>query len=136
MSDYLYHALTGAIIQAAYAVARTLRPAQHGYRETQLRAALALELTQRGYQVEQEVPLYRAYQGNPIGAARVDLVVEQCVAVELKCTRRLTEQDVAQLRGYLRDGGWAVGLLLNFGVFPLATRRLYQAENDPTPAAH
>lgn len=136
MTTYLYQELTGAIIQAAYAVAHTLRPAQHGHRETQLRAALALELTRRGYQVQSEVPLSRAYHGHTIGAARVDLVVEQCVAVELKLTRRLTARDLAQLRGYLRDGGWAVGLLLNFGGLPPETRRLYLAENDPTPAAH
>jgi len=64
--------------------------------------------------------------------ALVDLVVEEKVAVEVKRVRRLTEEHRAQLEAYLRDGGWAVGLLVNFGGEKLQWRRVYVAANDPT----
>ncbi len=103
MTEYLHSELTGKILAACVAVYRELGLRRTAYTEGELVQALA-----------------------------VDLVVEEKVAVEVKRVRRLTEEHRAQLEAYLRDGGWAVGLLVNFGGEKLQWRRVYVAANDPT----
>ena len=45
---------------------------------------------------------------------RLDLVVENCVVVELKAVDALHETHKAQTLTYLRTGGYRLGLLINF----------------------
>lgn len=131
MTEFLYGDLTGEIIQAFYDVFYRLR-GRGGYSEDNLVDALALELRRRGLEVRQEVGVTRRYRATDIGQGFADLVVEELVAVEVKKVQRLTARHRAQLKSYLIDGGWAVGLLLNFGGAKPETHRLYEANNDPT----
>jgi iron complex transport system substrate-binding protein len=48
-------------------------------------------------------------------ACRVDLVVENCVIVEVKSAEKLIPLFERQLLTYLRVSGYPLGLLLNFG---------------------
>jgi len=132
MAEYLHSELTWKILAAYFAVYRELGLRRTAYPEGELVQALAVELRRRGLGVRTEVPVVRRYRERRIGEGAVDLVVEEKVAVEVKRVRRLTEEHRAQLEAYLLDGGWAVGLLVNFGGEKPQWRRVYVAANDPT----
>src|SRR5688572_4062993 len=85
--------------------------------ESAYRVCLAHELTQRGVRVQSEVPVSIVYDGFVIDVGyRIDLLVEQCVVVELKTVRKLLPVHHAQLLSYLRMSKMATGLLINFHV--------------------
>jgi GxxExxY protein len=50
---------------------------------------------------------------------RIDVLVADCVVVEIKAIEQLAPIHDAQLLTYLRVGGWKVGLLINFNVLVL-----------------
>lgn len=106
--------LTKEIIGAAIEVHRHLGP---GLLESAYRKCLMQELCLRGVSFRHELLLPVEYKGIYLGSAyRMDLVVEDAVVVEIKSVEALTEIHEAQLLTYLRLGGWAVGLLINFNV--------------------
>lgn len=52
-----------------------------------------------------------------------DLIVEDCMIVEIKAISKLTDNDTAQLLNYLKATKKRVGLLLNFGSKSLEIKR-------------
>ena len=129
MTEWLYQSLTSDIIAAYYAVFRTIKQ-REACSEGNFSEALRLELQQRGHAVRAQVTVVRTYRGRCIGHHRIDLLVGDRVVLEIKKTRRLKDEHAVQLRAYLVDGGWAVGLLLNFGGAQPELRRL---ENRAAP---
>lgn len=106
------NALTEQIIGAAMAVHRALGP---GLLESAYEACLAFELRDRGLRVEEQKPLPVVYRGVRLDCGyRLDLVVNDCVVVEVKAVEKLTSVHEAQLLSYLRLMDCRVGLLLNF----------------------
>ena len=58
-----------------------------------------------------------AYKENPLGIGfRMDLLVEQTVAVEIKSVNELMDVHFAQLLTYLKLSDLKLGLLINFNV--------------------
>jgi GxxExxY protein len=55
-----------------------------GFLEGSYANALAVELRSKGLRVRREFPIEVVYRGVPVGTYRVDLVVEECVLVEVK----------------------------------------------------
>ncbi len=121
MRKFKHGHITKAIIAAFY---RLYHSHRRGYREREFAHALALELWRQGHRVRTEVPIYRRYRGRIVGTGKVDLVVDNRVAVEIKNVRHLSQKHERQLRAYLADGGWPVGLLLNYGADEPQVRRL------------
>ena len=106
--------LTEAIIGCAIEVHRHLGP---GLLESAYRRCLIHELRLREVAVVPEVSLDLEYKGLTIPANyRLDLLVADCVVVELKAVDQLNPIHTAQLMTYLRLSGRKVGLLLNFKV--------------------
>jgi GxxExxY protein len=106
--------VTGQIIGASLRVHSILGP---GLLESAYRLCLAHELTQRGVLVQSEIPVPIVYDGLVIDVSyRIDLLVEQCVVVELKTVRELMPVHHAQLLSYLRLTRLSTGLLINFHV--------------------
>jgi len=57
------------------------------------------------------------YKTHSIGSVlKVDLLVENCVIVELKATEQINPVHLAQVITYLKLSGCPVGLLINFNV--------------------
>jgi GxxExxY protein len=103
-----------AIVDAAIKVHSALGP---GLLESVYEACLAHELGQRGLGVERQVSLPVRYAGIVIEAGlRLDLLVEQCVVIEIKAVEALLPVHTAQLLTYLKLGDYPLGLLLNFNV--------------------
>jgi GxxExxY protein len=65
--------------------------------------------------VEQQKPVKVSYEGNVVGDYFADIVVNDCIILELKAAEAICKEHVAQLTNYLKATGIEVGLLLNFG---------------------
>jgi GxxExxY protein len=99
------------VIGAAIDVHRHLGP---GFLEKIYQEALCLELHARDIPFERERAILVHYRGVPISGQRIDLIVADCVLVELKATARLDGSHEARVISYLRSTGVRLGLLLNF----------------------
>ena len=109
--------VSGAVVDAAMRVHSALGP---GLLESAYAACLTHELRKRGLKVACEVPLPVVYDGVKLEAGyRIDMLVEDAVAVELKAVEALAPIHQAQLLSYLKLSGKRVGLLINFHVLHL-----------------
>jgi GxxExxY protein len=91
-----------------------------GLLESVYRKALMYELQAQGLRVESEVDFNAFYKGTNVGLAyRCDLIVNDLIVVELKSTEALQEVHRAQLLTYLHITGHRLGLLINFGEYPV-----------------
>ncbi len=71
----------------------------------------------RGLKFERQKPVPLEYKGIKLDCGyRIDLLVSNCVVVEIKAIDSLMPIHEAQLLTYVKLGGWQVGLLINFNV--------------------
>ena len=114
VSRLLHEHTTERIIAAAIEVHRELGP---GLLESAYLHCLCHELALRGIGFRCEVPLPIDYKGIHLESGyRMDLVVEDQVAVELKSVDKVLPIHHSQLITYLRLSRLRVGLLINFNV--------------------
>ena len=104
--------ITKSIIACVYRVSNTLGS---GFLEKVYENALAIELRQSGLKAEQQHPIRVFYKREPVGDFAADLLVDDCVIVELKSAKTLDEVHSAQCMNYLKATGLKVCLLVNFG---------------------
>ena len=116
---------TGKIIQAFYEVYNELG---HGFLESVYQQAMYMVLTGLGAKVEYEFPISVWFRGQAVGKFEADLLVNDCVIVELKGARNLDPAHEAQLLNYLRATDIEVGLVLNSG--PKAQFKRFAFENS------
>jgi GxxExxY protein len=110
----IHAALTGDIIAAAVEVHRELGP---GLLESAYQSCMCRELAIRHIDFRTEVALPVDYKGVHLDCGyRIDMVVAEQVAVELKSVERILPIHQAHLLTYLRLSGLQVGLLINFNV--------------------
>ena len=114
-------ALSNRIIGCALTVANTLGS---GFLEKVYENALALELRQAGIAVTQQHGITVLYNGASVGDYFIDLLVDDCILVELKTVRALDPVHRAQCINYLRATGMHLCLLMNFGTPRLEFRRV------------
>ena len=100
------------IVDAALAVHRALGP---GLLESVCETALFHELRKRGLAVQRQDPVTFVYDGHRYDEGfRIDLLVADCVVVELKSVEQIHPVHKKQLLTYLRLSGKRLGLLINF----------------------
>ena len=104
--------ITEKIIGCAYTVANDLGS---GFVEKVYENALAHELRKAGLDIKQQYGIQVAYDGVIVGEFATDLLVEECVLVELKAAKALDDVHKAQCLNYLKATGLRVCLLVNFG---------------------
>ncbi len=104
--------LTEMIIGAAFRVHKALG---FGFLEKVYENALCLELAELGLKARQQAPIEVWYRGQIVGEYYCDLLVENCVIIEIKAVARLAVEHEVQLVNYLTATGIDDGLLLNFG---------------------
>jgi GxxExxY protein len=101
-------------VDAAFRVHSVLGP---GLLESVYQVCLAHEIAGRGVKVEQQRVLPVVYDDIELDAGlRMDLLVGDCVVVELKAVENLQPVHKAQLLTYLKLSGHRLGLLINFNV--------------------
>ena len=117
-----YEEITERIIQGFFSVYNTLGC---GFLEKVYENALAIELKDRGLKVRPQAPITVIYKNQTVGHYQADLLVEECIIVELKAVEALRDEHFAQLLNYLRATEIEIGLLLNFGPKPEVKRKLF-----------
>ena len=102
------------IVDAAYCVHRAIGP---GLIENVYEVCLCHEISLRSLSFQSQFPVPVNYKGVRLDIElRLDLLVEDCVLVELKSVERIVPVFEAQLLTYLRLTGKRLGLLINFNV--------------------
>ena len=99
------------VCNCIYTVSNTLRT---GFLESVYQNALYVELQSRNIPVRKEVPISVLYHGVEVGYFKADLIVEDCLIIELKVADELSKAHEYQLVNYLTATGIDHGLLVNF----------------------
>lgn len=120
-SKLLHREITEKIIGAAFEVHRELG---YGFLERVYQRAMQVELLRAGVSAEIEKRIQVKCKGVVVGDYDADLIVDGCVAVELKVTPQYDKRDEAQLLNELKATGIKVGLLINFGRAKVEYKRL------------
>jgi len=124
--------ITGAVIDASIKIHRELGP---GLLESVYEAVLARDLSRRGFIVERQKTVAFDYDGMHFEEGlRIDLMVNECVVIELKSVERLSPVHGKQLLTYLRLMRLPVGMLINFGAATLK-EGLQRVVNNLSPSA-
>ena len=116
MNTELKHGLvTDKILRVFYEVYNELG---HGFLESVYHRSFMVALESVGLNARSRVDIPVWFRGRQVGQFEADIVVENCVLLELKAARVLDSSHQAQLLNYLRATEIEVGLLLNFGEKP------------------
>ena len=113
--------ITEKIIGCVHQVSNVLGP---GFLEKVYENALAVELGQVGLQVSQQHRIEVRYKDVLVGEFVADLLVEECVIVEIKAIKAFDDIHTAQCVNYLKATGLQVCLLLNFGTSKATVKRI------------
>ncbi len=108
----IFNPITEKVIGCAYIVSNGLGS---GFLEKVYENALAHELRENGLKLEQQHPVKVRYDGIIVGDYVADLLVEDCILVELKAIQSLDGIHQAQCLNYLKATGLRLCLLINFG---------------------
>jgi len=107
--------------------------------EVDYQRALAIALQKRGLHCEREVKVPIVYDGVLITQRRVDFLVRDDTGdliVETKAASAIQPEDIEQCLLYLRQGGYRLCLLVNFGQKPIKVRRfVHTPVEDVSPGA-
>lgn len=120
--DFKYAVLTQKIIGVFFEVYNELGP---GFLESVYQKSLAVALDSSGLTVHSRIDIPVWFRGHKVGHFEGDLLVENCVLLELKAARALDSSHHAQLLNYLKATSIEVGLLFNFGPKPEFKRLVF-----------
>lgn len=99
------------VIQAAFEVHKILGP---GLLEAVYEEALCKELDLRGIRYERQKGITVNYKSFEIKSQRIDLLVEECLVIEIKAVKEIEDVFIAQVLTYLKILQLTLGLILNF----------------------
>lgn len=103
----------------------------HGHLEKVYENALVNRLRKAGLSVAQQHPIQVFDEdGSAIGDYFADLLVEECLIVELKAVRNFAPEHEAQILGYLKSSRLEHGLLINFGSFRFQIRKFARSDGQ------
>jgi GxxExxY protein len=125
----LFSNVTGVILDCYYRVYHPI--SSPGLDKESVKRAMIIELQKRGIGIRQNVTVTHRYDNRKIGSDRLDLVVDGKVALDIRHQTTIRDRDKARLRTCLLDGGFAVGLVLNFGAYKPQTARVYESSHAP-----
>lgn len=109
--------ITEIIIGCAIEVHKHLGP---GLLESTYEACLYYELTKKGIGVQRQVSLPLVYKEIRLEQGyRMDMLVENCIVLEIKMVEAIADVHTAQTLTYLKLSGAKVGLIINFNVLKL-----------------
>jgi GxxExxY protein len=118
----LYQNLTDKIIRAFYTVYNNLG---YGFLEKVYERAMVLELFDLGMIAKAQHQIIVFYKEHEVGNYFADLIVDECIIIEVKVVETLHGEHKRQLLNYLKATTIEVGLLLNFGPKPQVARQIF-----------
>src|SRR5437867_809880 len=96
---FKHSAITDKIIRVFFEVYNELG---HGFLESVYERSLEIALNSLGLKVLRQIQIPVWFRGKPVGDFTADMLVEDCVLLELKAARALDPSHQAQLLNYLR----------------------------------
>jgi GxxExxY protein len=106
--------ITKKIIGCAIEVHRRLGP---GLLESAYEECLAFELSNAGLSIKRQQPTPVIYKDIKLDCGyRIDILVENCVVIELKVVDVFNPVHEAQILTYMKFENKPIGLLINFNV--------------------
>ena len=114
--------ITQKIIRVFYEVYNELG---YGFLESVYEKSLQIALNAVGLKALTQIEIPVSFRGRRVGDFTADVLVEDCVLLELKAAKTLDRAHEAQLLNYLRATEIEVGLLLNFGLRPEFKRLIF-----------
>lgn len=104
--------ISNLIIGASIKVHREIGP---GMFESIYEECLCVELMNLDLKIERQKKIDLIYKGANVGLAfRADIVVNDCVLIELKSVEKLHEVHFTQTYSYIKILNYKLGLLINF----------------------
>ena len=97
----------------------------YGFLERVYQNALYFALTDEGLKCETEKPIKVYFDGRVVGDYRADILVENCIMLELKASEEFNPAFENQLINYLKATDIEVGYVLNFGKKPKYSRKVF-----------
>jgi GxxExxY protein len=126
-----FESLSGDVIGACIAVQRAM--GLHCM-EVDYQRALEVALRNRGIDCEREIEIPVMFEGVTVSKRRVDFLIwrggEELI-LETKARSVTLPEDVEQCLLYLKQGGYRVCLLVNFGEKPLKPKRFVNSAGLP-----
>jgi len=101
----------------------------YGFLEKVYQNALYYALIDEGLKCEVEKPIKVYHNERVVGDYRADLLVEDCVLLELKSSEELISAYEKQLINYLKATTIEIGYVLNFGRKPQFSRKVFSNKN-------
>jgi len=123
--NYLHSDITSLIIKAFYKVYNQLG---YGFLEKVYQNALLIELRRLQLECQPSFPIDVFYENYKVGFYIADIIVNNCVIIEVKAAECLCEEHEAQLTNYLKATDIEVGILLNFGKKAEFKRKVFSKE--------
>ena len=120
-----YSDITGVIIDCFFS---TYNKLGFGFLEAVYERALMNALIKRGLHCARQFPIKVMFDGDCVGNYFADILVNDCVVIEIKAATSLCEDHEKQLVNYLKATDIEVGLLLNFGNKPQFKRKVFASE--------
>ena len=108
----------------------------HGFLESVHRNAMKIALAAAGLLAQRKILVPVWFRRQEVGLYRADLLVENCVLLELKAVTALDGSREVQLLHYLRSTQIEVGLLFNFGGTKPHLRRIILENANKKPRVH
>lgn len=97
----------------------------YGLLEKVYESALEHRLGKAGYKVERQKPINVFDEdGFCVGDYYVDMLVNDCLIVELKAVKTLAPEHFAQILNYLKITHNPIGLIINFGSYKFERRTI------------
>lgn len=117
MNEFIHGEETHALLGACFEV---YKEKGCGFLEAVFQECLEMELADRGIPHVAQPRLKLSYKGRELKQSyQPDFLCFDKVLLEIKAVSALTDEHRAQVHNYLKATGHRVGLLVNFGHYPL-----------------
>ena len=120
MAEFIQKQLSYKILGMAFSVHNILGP---GLLESAYEGAFCIELAKANIPFSRQHVYPLHYKGQLVGGYIADLVVNNCIILELKSVQQLNKVMEAQLINYLKLSKLPVGYLINFNSTRLEWKR-------------
>ncbi|MBU1423495.1 MAG: GxxExxY protein, partial [Bacteroidetes bacterium] len=107
--EYLHKDITEQIIKCFYEVYNQLG---YGFLEKVYEHAMMIELKKSGLHARNQQPIKVYYKSELVGDYFADIIVQDCIILELKAAEAVVEEHEFQLINYLKATNIELGLLL------------------------
>ena len=121
MSKIIFPELSYQIQGVIFDVYNSLGPL---WREKVFQRAMLIGLSDKGLKAIPEKPFRVLYKERMVGYYKPDILIEDKIILELKACENNLSIHQAQIISYLKVTNYKLGILVNFGISPLFSKRL------------